>query len=91
MPHGLFSEGRDFAETDLEGLESLGRSHMRSPGWWDLLGAILGPRRGRISLGAILQGCSKRITRLKIVAKYCLEPLKWDHNTSIDASDKGEV
>ena len=33
----------------------------------------------------IVQGCSKKITRLKIAAKYGLEPLKWDHNTFMDA------
>ena len=50
MPHGLFSEGRDYDGIDLEGLESVGRSHMRSLEWWDLLGAILGPRTSRIPL-----------------------------------------
>ena len=47
MPHGLFSEGKDYDGIDLEGLESLKRSHMRS---LDLLGAIFCPRRGIIPL-----------------------------------------
>ena len=45
MPHGLFSEGRDYDGIDLEGLESVGRSHMRSS---DLLDAIFCPRKGWI-------------------------------------------
>ena len=39
----------------------------------------------------VIQGCSKKITRLKNIAKYGLELPKWNHDTSMDAQDNGEL